>query len=123
MDNPLIWFVIGFVILIIIAIVVTRALVKSRLTAQYHAEAVRLEKDLEHLQSDKEGLETELTAVRERIPDQIAQAVAQAEKAKDAVIEAREQAHADAMATLKENFTATMEQMKAQVRAALERLK
>ncbi|MBR3065839.1 MAG: DNA recombination protein RmuC [Bacteroidales bacterium] len=117
MDNPLIWFVIGFVILIIIAIVVTRALVKSRLTAQYHAEAVRLEKDLEHLQSDKEGLETELTAVRERIPDQIAQAVAQAEKAKDAVIEAREQAHADAMATLKENFTATMEQMKAQVKA------
>ena len=117
MDNPLIWFVIGFVILIIIAIVVTRALVKSRLTAQYHAEAVRLEKDLEHLQSDKEELETELTAVRERIPDQIAQAVAQAEKAKDAVIEAREQAHADAMATLKENFTATMEQMKAQVKA------
>lgn len=117
MDNPLIWFVIGFVILIIIAIVVTRALVKSRLTAQYHAEAVRLEKDLEHLQSDKKELETELTAVRERIPDQIAQAVAQAEKAKDAVIEAREQAHADAMATLKENFTATMEQMKAQVKA------
>lgn len=117
MDNPLIWFVIGFVILIIIAIVVTRALVKSRLTAQYHAEAVRLEKDLEHLQSDKEELETKLTAVRERIPDQIAQAVAQAEKAKDAVIEAREQAHADAMATLKENFTATMEQMKAQVKA------
>lgn len=117
MDNPLIWFVIGFVILIIIAIVVTRALVKSRLTAQYHAEAVRLEKDLEHLQSDKEELETELTAVRERIPDQIAQAVTQAEKAKDAVIEAREQAHADAMATLKENFTATMEQMKAQVKA------
>lgn len=117
MDNPLIWFVIGFVILIIIAIVVTRALVKSRLTAQYHAEAVRLEKDLEHLQSDKKELETELTAVRERIPDQIAQAVAQAEKAKDAVIEAREQAHADAMATLKENFTATMEQMKSQVKA------
>lgn len=117
MDNPLIWFVIGFVILIIIAIVVTRALVKSRLTAQYHAEAVRLEKDLEHLQSDKDELETELTAVRERIPDQIAQAVTQAEKAKDAVIEAREQAHADAMATLKENFTATMEQMKAQVKA------
>lgn len=117
MDNPLIWFVIGFVILIIIAIVVTRALVKSRLTAQYHAEAVRLEKDLQHLQSDKKELETELTAVRERIPDQIAQAVAQAEKAKDAVIEAREQAHADAMATLKENFTATMEQMKAQVKA------
>ncbi len=117
MDNPLIWFVIGFVILIIIAIVVTRALVKSRLTAQYHAEAVRLEKDLEHLQSDKEELETELTAVRERIPDQIAQAVTRAEKAKDAVIEAREQAHADAMATLKENFTATMEQMKAQVKA------
>lgn len=117
MDNPLIWFVIGFVILIIIAIVVTRALVKSRLSAQYHAEAVRLEKDLEHLQSDKKELETELTAVRERIPDQIAQAVAQAEKAKDAVIEAREQAHADAMATLKENFTATMEQMKAQVKA------
>lgn len=117
MDNPLIWFVIGFVILIIIAIVVTRALVKSRLTAQYHTEAVRLEKDLEHVQSDKEELEKEINRVRESIPQQIAQAVAQAEKAKDAVIEAREQAHAEAMATLKENFTTTLEQMKSQVKA------
>lgn len=117
MDNPLIWFVIGFVILIIVAIVVTRALVKSRLTARYHAEVVRLEKDLEHMQSDKEELAQELTSVRAGIPDQVATAVAQAEKAKDAVIEAREQAHEDAMTTLKEHFAVTMQQMKAQVKA------
>ena len=117
MDTSLLWLTPVFAALLAAAILVTRALVRSRLTAAYDAERVRLEKDLEHLK-----------AVEAQIPERIATAVAQTEKAKDAVIEAqdtaakalieaKDKAHEEALLQLKEHFATALQQLKAQVKA------
>lgn len=94
MDNPLLIFIIITLLVALVAVLITRALVKSRLTASFRTDIARLESDLSHSRQDVE----------------------RAEKAKDAVIEAREKAHEEAIATLKENFATAMQQLKSQVK-------
>ena len=117
MDNTFLGLILAFAALTAAAILVTRALVKSRLTAAYDTERVRLEKDIEQLKAVEAG-----------IPERIAAAVAQAEKAKDAVIEAqdtaakalleaRDKAHGEALQQMKEHFAAALQQLKTQVKA------
>ncbi len=81
---------------ILLAVLITRALTRSSMLA---AQA-RLESDLENARKD----------------------VLDAEKAKDAVIEARDKAHEEAMRTMKQHFDEALGQMKDQVRLATDEL-
>ncbi len=81
---------------ILLAVLITRALTRSSMLA---AQA-RLESDLENARKD----------------------VLDAEKAKDAVIEARDKAHEEAMRTMKQHFDEAMGQMKDQARLATDEL-
>jgi len=81
---------------ILLAVFITRALTRSSMLA---AQA-RLESDLENARKD----------------------VLDAEKAKDAVIEARDKAHEEAMRTMKQHFDEALGQMKDQARLATDEL-
>jgi DNA recombination protein RmuC len=81
---------------VILAVIFTRALTRASLLA---AQA-RLESDLENARKD----------------------VVDAEKAKDAVIEARDRAHEEAMKAMKQQFDEAMAQMKDQARLATDEL-
>lgn len=81
---------------ILLAVLITRALTRSSMLA---AQA-RLESDLENARKD----------------------VLDAEKAKDAVIEARDKAHEEAMRTMKQHFDEALGQMKDQARLATDEL-
>ena len=81
---------------ILLAVLITRVLTRSSMLA---AQA-RLESDLENARKD----------------------VLDAEKAKDAVIEARDKAHEEAMRTMKQHFDEALGQMKDQVRLATDEL-
>ena len=81
---------------ILLAVLITRALTRSSMLA---AQA-RLESDLENARKD----------------------VLDAEKAKDAVIEARDKAHEEAMRTMKQHFDEALGQMKEQARLATDEL-
>ncbi|MBQ6073691.1 MAG: DNA recombination protein RmuC [Bacteroidales bacterium] len=107
---------------VIVAVLLTRALTKSRVEAAGKAVQVRLETELEHIGRDKGALEEELSKVRESVPGQIAVAVEAAEKAKDAVIQAREEAHRQAMEDLRSRFDETIEKVSAQVKVDTEQM-
>lgn len=98
------------------AVFVTRAIVRSRLEARSGAERVRLETELSHLQEENIRLAAECKRVEESIPERVGKAVEAANRSKDEVLEAREKAHEEAMATLKENFSTAIGQLKSQVR-------
>ena len=100
MDNPLLWFFIAAVAAVVVSILVTRAIVRGRLSSAI----ARLESDLEHLRSDKEGLQKELSSLKEGEQERVRKAVEEASAAKDEVIAARDKAHNEAMATLREQF-------------------
>jgi len=115
MDTLSYFFLAAFALLII-AVIVTRAIVKSRLEARSGAEKVRLETELTHMQGEKDRIKAELEHMEEDLPVRIQQAVDSANRAKDEVIEARERAHEEAMNSLKENFGTALSQLKAQVK-------
>jgi DNA recombination protein RmuC len=81
---------------ILLAVFITRALTRSSMLAVQ----ARLESDLENARKD----------------------VLDAEKAKDAVIEARDKAHEEAMRTMKQHFDEALGQMKDQARLATDEL-
>ena len=87
---------ISAVVAVLLAIFITRALTRASLLA---AQA-RLESDLENARKD----------------------VLDAEKAKDAVIEARDRAHEEAMKVMRQQFDEAMGQMKDQARLATDEL-
>ena len=99
MDTTTLLILLAAVAAVVLAIVLTRSLTRSKLLA------------------DREQLESLLD-----VPGRIDRAVQSAEKAKDEVMEARDKAHAEAMATLKEQFAETMGQMKDQVKGATDEL-
>ena len=85
--DPLYFILLIGVAVVLAAVFITRALVKSRQAAKLEAEAVHLQEAVEQTRRDK-----------------------------DAVMAAREKAHEEAMAALKENFSLAMSQLKAQVK-------
>lgn len=87
---------ISAVVAVLLAVFITRALTRASLLA---AQA-RLESDLENARKD----------------------VLDAEKAKDAVIEARDRAHEEAMKVMRQQFDEAMDQMKDQARLATDEL-
>lgn len=99
MNTTTLIILIAAVVAVVLAIVLTRALTRSKLLA------------------DRQQLETLLD-----VEGRIERAVQSAEKAKDEVIEARDQAHDDAMKALREQFAESMGQMKDQVKAATDEL-
>ena len=99
MDTTSLIILIAAVVAVALAIVLTRALTRSKLLA------------------DRQRLETLLD-----VNGRIDRAVQSAEKAKDEVMEARDKAHDDAMKALKEQFAESMGQMKDQVKAATDEL-
>ena len=118
MDNPLLWFFIAAVAAVVVSILVTRAIVRGRLSSGI----ARLESDLEHLRSDKEGLQKELSSLKEGEQERVRKAVEEASAAKDEVIAARDKAHNEAMATLREQFADALSQMKVQAKDATDEL-
>lgn len=104
----------GFILL---AVLLTRALTRSRLAATYESVQAKLETERDHLQEEKAALIRELDSVKTAIPQQIQQAVAAAEKAKDKLMEARDRAHEEAMQALQVRFDETIGKVTAQVRA------
>ncbi|MBQ5434672.1 MAG: DNA recombination protein RmuC, partial [Bacteroidales bacterium] len=99
MSTTTLIILIAAVVALVLAIILTRALTRSSLLA------------------DRERLETILD-----VPARIEKAVQDTEKAKDAVIAARDQAHEAAMQTMKEQFAEAMGQMKDQVKNATDEL-
>ena len=97
MNNPLLWFFIAAVAAVVVSILVTRAIVRGRLSSGI----ARLESDLDHLRSDKEDLQKELSSLKEGEQERVRKAVEEASAAKDEVIAARDKAHNEAMATLR----------------------
>ncbi len=87
---------ISAVVAVLLAVFITRALTRASLLAAQ----VRLESDLENARKD----------------------VLDAEKAKDAVIEARDRAHEEAMKVMRQQFDEAMGQMKDQARLATDEL-
>ena len=118
MNNPLAWFFVAAVVVIVIAILVTRAIVRGRLSSGI----ARLETELEHLRSEKEGLQKELSSLKEGEQERVRKAVEEASAAKDEVIAARDKAHNEAMATLREQFADALSQMKVQAKDATDEL-
>jgi len=96
MDTLTLILLISIPVAVILAVIITRALTRASLLA---AQA-RLESDLENARKD----------------------VVDAEKAKDAVIEARDRAHEEAMKAMKQQFDEAMAQMKDQARLATDEL-
>ncbi len=96
MDTLTLILLISIPVAVALAVIFTRALTRASLLA---AQA-RLESDLENARKD----------------------VVDAEKAKDAVIEARDRAHEEAMKAMKQQFDEAMAQMKDQVRLATDEL-
>ena len=96
MDTLTLILLISIPVAVILAVIFTRALTRASLLA---AQA-RLESDLENARKD----------------------VVDAEKAKDAVIEARDRAHEEAMKAMKQQFDEAMAQMKDQARLATDEL-
>lgn len=82
------------VVAVVAAVLITRALVKSHQAASYRSVIAKLEAESAHLQ----------------------EAVEQTRRDKDAVMAAREKAHEESLAALKENFALAMSQLKAQVK-------
>ncbi|MBQ4221866.1 MAG: hypothetical protein II665_03910, partial [Bacteroidales bacterium] len=99
MSTTTLIILIAAVVALVLAIILTRALTRSSLLA------------------DRERLETILD-----VPARIEKAVQDTEKAKDAVMAARDQAHEAAMQTMKEQFAEAMGQMKDQVKNATDEL-
>ncbi|MBQ3743299.1 MAG: DNA recombination protein RmuC [Bacteroidales bacterium] len=99
MSTTTLIILIAAVVALVLAIILTRALTRSSLLA------------------DRERLETILD-----VPARIEKAVQDTEKAKDAVIAARDEAHEAAMQTMKEQFAEAMGQMKDQVKNATDEL-
>lgn len=114
--DTLSYFFLAALAVVVIAVLVTRAIVRSRLQARSGAEKARLETELSHLQGENERIKGEMKAFQDEMPSRIEKAVDAANKAKDEVLEAREKAHEEAMATLKENFGTALGQLKAQVK-------
>lgn len=121
--DTLSYFFLAALAVVIIAVFVTRAIVKSRLEAragaeksQLETEKARLETEITHLQGENTRLTEEARKLEADIPTRIEKAVEAANKAKDEVIGAREKAHEEAMNTLKENFGTALGQLKAQVK-------
>ena len=96
MDTITLILLISIPVAVLLAVIFTRALTRASLLA---AQA-RLESDLENARKD----------------------VVDAEKAKDAVIEARDRAHEEAMKAMKQQFDEAMAQMKDQARLATDEL-
>jgi len=96
MDTITLILLISIPVAVVLAVIFTRALTRASLLA---AQA-RLESDLENARKD----------------------VVDAEKAKDAVIEARDRAHEEAMKAMKQQFDEAMAQMKDQARLATDEL-
>ena len=96
MDTTSLIILISAVVALIVGVLVTRALTRASLLATQ----ARLESDLENARKD----------------------VLDAEKAKDAVIEARDRAHEEAMKAMKQQFDEAMVQMKDQARLATDEL-
>ena len=122
MDTTLIIILVSAAAAVILAVLLTRALTKSHVEANAKAVQVKLETDLEHLGREKGSLEEELAKVKDEIPGRIAEAVEAAGKAKDAVIEAREQAHKQAMEDLRSRFDETIAKVSAQVKVDTEKM-
>ena len=99
MDTTTVIILVAAFVAVVLAIVLTHALTRSKLLA------------------DRARLETLLD-----VPGRIDRAVQTAEKAKDEVLEAREKAHDDAMKALKEQFAEALGQMKDQAKAATDEL-
>ena len=122
MGNPLFWFFVAAVAAVILSIVLTRVIVRSRLAARYGPESVRKDEMIARLQDEKAGLSDEVKALKDSIPGQVQDAVRAANAAKDEVIRARDAAHEEAMRALKEQLAESLSQMKAQTREATEEL-
>ena len=121
--DTLTYFFLAALAVIVIAILVTRAIVKSRIEArtgaekaQLETEKARLETEITHLQAESARLTEEARKLSEDIPVRIEKAVEAANKSKDEVLEAREKAHEESMNTLRENFATALGQLKAQVK-------
>ena len=114
--DTLSYFFLAALAVVVIAVIVTRAIVRSRLEARSGAEKARLDAELSHLQEEKARLTAECKRLEDAMPEQVGKAVEAANRAKDEVLAAREKAHEEAMTTLKENFSTALNQLKAQVR-------
>jgi len=103
--EPLYVILFAALALIVVAVLVTRALVKSRQAAFYQSIIAKLEAEVAHQKEAVENARKDKDALIEA-----------REKAHQETLAAREQAHQEAMAALKENFATAMGQLKAQVK-------
>jgi len=103
--EPLYVILLIALVLIVAAVLLTRALVKSRQAAAYQSVIAKLEAEVTHLQEAVENAKKDKDAVMEA-----------REKAHEEAMASREKAHEEAMAALKENFASAMSQLKAQVK-------
>ena len=122
MDTALLLLIAGIAAALTAVALITRALTRSRLESRFNGELARLQSDCSHWEQRNSELRARLEQTRDEIPGLIRQAVAQAEQAKDALLEAREAAHAEAMRGLEQRFDETLDKVTAQLKGETEEM-